>query len=111
MQVASYPFTTLQPQLGAVHIDPFLSLTMADIPGLIEGAALNKGLGHAFLRHISRARALVYVLDSSSGMGCDSGPKPWDQLAALQVDTLCNSMQVSDYLSSARCLFACEVPC
>lgn len=84
LQVAPYPFTTLQPQLGVVKVDPFLSLTLADIPGLIAGAARNKGLGHAFLRHISRAKALLYIVDSSTGLGEDSGPRPWEQLANLQ---------------------------
>jgi len=85
-QVAPYPFTTLQPHLGAVSVGEEVSLTVADIPGLLPGAARNRGLGHAFLRHISRARALVYVVDASSGLGDDkASPRPWEQLQSLQV--------------------------
>ena len=83
--MAAYPFTTLQPHLGSVRYDEEFALTVADIPGLIPGAAENRGLGHAFLRHISRAQALVYVLDLSSGLAGNEGPRPWEQLASLQV--------------------------
>ena len=84
-QVAPYPFTTLQPHLGAVSLGEEVSLTVADIPGLLPGAARNRGLGHAFLRHVSRARALVYVVDASGGLeGNRDSPRPWEQLHNLQ---------------------------
>lgn len=62
-EIANYPFTTLVPNLGVVRTDDGFEMVVADIPGLIEGAAAGRGLGHAFLRHIERARVLVIMAD------------------------------------------------
>ena len=66
-KVADYPFTTIEPVLGTVDGPDARQLTIADVPGLIEGAAQGAGLGHEFLAHLERARLLVHVLDSSEG--------------------------------------------
>ena len=70
-KIADYPFTTLSPQLGIAEIDPSRRLVVADIPGLIEGAAGGAGLGHEFLRHIERTRVLVHLLDAGGADGAD----------------------------------------
>lgn len=70
-KIANYHFTTLTPVLGVVRVDTEKSFVMADIPGLIEGAADGAGLGHAFLRHVERCRLIVHVLDCAGSEGRD----------------------------------------
>ncbi|MES1239590.1 MAG: GTPase ObgE, partial [Chloroflexota bacterium] len=65
-KIADYPFTTLEPNLGVMELDDGRRPTIADVPGLIEGASTGAGLGHAFLRHVERTRVLVQVVDGSS---------------------------------------------
>jgi GTP-binding protein len=78
-KVAPYPFTTLHPQIGIVEYADWHRLTVCDVPGLIEGAHKNVGLGHKFLRHIQRCKILVLLLDMA---GMD-GRKPWDDYEQL----------------------------
>src|SRR6266536_1387725 len=66
-KVADYPFTTLEPVLGTVDASDGRQLTIADVPGLIEGASEGVGLGHEFLAHLERARLLVHVIDAGAG--------------------------------------------
>ena len=80
-KVDSYPFTTLVPTVGVIEYpDDFKTVTMADVPGLIEGAAENRGLGHRFLRHVERCRLVLYLLDLA---GTD-GRTPVDDFLHLQ---------------------------
>ena len=65
-KIAAYPFTTLEPNLGVAEIDVNTTVVLADIPGLIEGAAQGAGLGHDFLRHVQRTRVLIHILDGLS---------------------------------------------
>ena len=78
-KVAPYPFTTLHPQIGIIEYPDFHRLTVCDVPGLIEGAHRDVGLGHAFLRHIERCKVLVLLLD----MAGTDGRAPWDDYKSL----------------------------
>jgi GTP-binding protein len=70
-KIANYPFTTLTPMVGVVEFGDFRRATVADIPGLIEGASANVGLGHDFLRHIWRCELLLFVVDTAGSEGRD----------------------------------------
>ncbi|GAB2235039.1 hypothetical protein Droror1_Dr00004316 [Drosera rotundifolia] len=80
--VGNYAFTTLRPNIGKVNYDE-VSVTVADIPGLIQGAHENRGLGHAFLRHIERTKILAFVVDLAAGLDGRKGIPPWEQLRVL----------------------------
>jgi len=73
-KIADYPFTTLQPNLGVVDLGDERHLVIADIPGLVAGAADGAGLGHRFLRHVERTRVLVHILDTSPLAGPERDP-------------------------------------
>ncbi len=70
-KIASYPFTTLEPQLGIAELPGYRRLVLADLPGLIEGASSGSGLGHDFLRHVERTRILVHLLEVDPTDGTD----------------------------------------
>lgn len=83
--VGHYAFTTLRPNLGKLKFED-LSITVADIPGLIKGAHQNRGLGHAFLRHIERTKVLAYVVDLAAALDGRKGIPPWEQLKDLALE-------------------------
>jgi GTPase len=78
-KIAPYPFTTVHPHIGIVEYPDYHRLTVCDVPGLIEGAHRNVGLGHAFLRHIERCKVLVILLD----MAATDNRAPWDDYKSL----------------------------
>ena len=79
-KIASYPFTTVIPHLGVVEFEDFFRMTIADIPGIIDGAHQNIGLGHEFLKHIERSKVFAFVLD----MGHQNERDPWQDLTFLK---------------------------
>ncbi|MGA8924345.1 MAG: GTPase ObgE [Candidatus Dormiibacterota bacterium] len=87
-KVADYPFTTLDPELGVAQSDGG-RVIIADIPGLIEGAAQGAGLGRRFLRHVERTRILVYVLDGSA-------PDPWQDLTTVRKEVETFSSELAE---------------
>lgn len=90
-KVADYPFTTLHPGLGVVSVAAYKSFVMADIPGLIEGASTGAGLGHRFLKHLSRTCVLLHVIDIAPLDGSDpveNAKVIIDELAAYNTDLL-----------------------
>lgn len=97
-KIADYHFTTLFPNLGVVYIDEGVSFVMADIPGIIEGAAEGAGLGHDFLRHIDRCRLLIHIVDVSGREGRD----PVEDFKAINEEL----KQYSPELASRRMLVA-----
>ena len=90
-KIANYPFTTLQPYVGVVEFSPSLRGTVADIPGLIEGAHANIGLGHDFLRHIMRCRILLFVVDAAGSEGRD----PTEDISTLRTEIKLYSEELS----------------
>ena len=79
-KIASYPFTTLNPVVGTIIYDDYAKIRMADVPGIIEGAAKGVGLGLAFLKHLERSKVLVYVIDMA---GTDNR-EPWKDYEVLK---------------------------
>lgn len=91
-KIADYPFTTLSPQLGIAELDPERRIVIADIPGLIEGAAAGAGLGHDFLRHIERTRLLVHLLDAAP----IDGSEPADNYVTVRNELAAHSVLLAE---------------
>lgn len=99
-RIAAYPFTTLNPVLGVMEGEGGERLVLADIPGLVEGAHRNVGLGHDFLKHIERTRILLMVID----MGGEEGRKPWSDYRSLRRELALYSKDLSrrSFLTAAN---------
>lgn len=87
VKIGNYPFTTLTPNISVLEFDDFSRLTLADIPGIIEKAHENKGLGLSFLRHIERAGTLIYVIDLSSESPLDDFKTLREEIRAYSEET------------------------
>src|SRR5215813_8613712 len=90
-KIADYPFTTLEPTLGIVRVDDDKSFVIADVPGLIAGAAEGKGLGHRFLRHVERTRLLIHLIDLDPMTGRD----PLDDLRVIDGELAAYSAELA----------------
>lgn len=86
-KIADYPFTTLEPNLGVVTMPTWERFTIADIPGLIEGASHGKGLGYEFLRHVQRCRVLLYLVDLSAGDSLQTLKMLWNEIKLYSEET------------------------
>ena len=93
-KVANYPFTTLYPNLGVVSVDVHRSFVVADIPGIIEGAAEGAGLGIQFLKHVSRTRLLLHLVDIAPP---DENDDPLDAIRVIEKEMLRFSPELADY--------------
>lgn len=93
-KIADYPFTTLHPQLGIADLGENRRLVLADIPGLIEGAAEGAGLGHEFLRHVERTKVLLHVIDlSEAAASVDADPDSLGRAAAASYRLIRNELE------------------
>jgi GTP-binding protein len=93
-KVANYPFTTLHPNLGVVSVDVSRSFVMADIPGIIEGAAEGAGLGIQFLKHVSRTRLLLHLVDIAPP---DENEDPLEAIRVIEKEMVRFSPELADY--------------
>ena len=91
-KIASYPFTTLNPVVGTIVYRDYAKIRMADVPGIIEGAAKGVGLGLAFLRHLERSKVLVYVIDMA---GTDNR-EPWRDYEVLKSEIEEYSLELAE---------------
>jgi len=91
-RIADYPFTTKTPQLGIASLDGSRRIVLADIPGLIEGAASGAGLGHAFLRHVERTRVLLHLVEVMPMDGSD----PLDNYQAIREEIVAYSPKLAE---------------